>query len=483
MQLRKLIAAAAAGWLCLTGAALPASAETETESKETYTDGMFTFAYTDGGVELCGCDTKAFSVKLPAEMNGQKIVGIADGAFYSCASLESVTLSEGITYIGRYAFSGCEKLKSLTIPDSVKEIGANTFSGCFLLEKLELPDQLTEIPDGMCYTCIALSDLEFPDSVTSIGEEAFYNCSSLTKAELPAHLTTLGNYAFGFCQNLSDVSLPGGVTALSSGVFAGCTGLESFTIPKQLEDLGSLNFLGCTKLSAFTVEEGNLKFTAKDGVIYSSDETTLYCYPAGNPQKSFTVPEGVTIIHDAAFFHAENLTDVNFPSTLQFVGAGAFDGCVSLKSVTLPEGTEILYENAFADCSALQHVTLPSTLRGVGNYVFYNDPLLKEITVPASCKTIGQYAFGYVEKTDADGNASPVKLEGFRQHGAGISAVAVIGIAVGVIVIGGVIFLLLRVIRKNQQTPAEHEAEVIAHESYKSIAGEPETSSDDTPDT
>lgn len=477
MHIKQWITTLAAGMLCILPC-LPASAQ---ESGETYTDGMFTFAYTEGGVELCGCDTSAFSVKLPAETDGYKVVGIADGAFYGCTSLDSVELSDGITYIGRYAFAGCESLTKLTIPETVETIGGNAFSGCLSLESLHLPGKLTEIPEGMCHACVSLTDVNVPETVTAIGDEAFYSCTLLTEIELPDGITSLGNYAFAFCSNLAQLDVPRGVTKLASGTFCGCETAESFTVPSQLQDIGSLSFLGCTNLSAFETEEGNLVYTAQDGVLYSLDKATLYAYPTGNPQKTFTIPEGVTTVHDAAFFHAENLTQVNFPSSMQFIGAGAFEYCTGLTSLTLPEGVEILYENAFADCTALRHVTLPSTLHGVGRYAFYACPNLKEITIPADCRTIGDYAFGYTdgEQTDEDGKAIPVKVEGFRQHSAGLGMGKILGIVIGVIVLGGVIFLLVRVIRKNQMTPEEHEAHVIAGESYESIV----ETADQTADT
>lgn len=468
MHIKQWIAALAAGMFCIL---MPVSASAQ-ETAETYTDGMFTFAYTEGGVELCGCDTSALSVKLPAETDGYKITGIADGAFYGCTNLSSVELSDGITYIGSYAFAGCESLTKLTIPESVETIGESAFRGCLSLERLHLPGKLTEIPGAMCHTCVSLTDIQIPETVTSVGDEAFYSCTLLSEIGLPDGITSLGNYAFAFCSSLTELTVPRGVTKLASGTFCGCETAEQFTVPSQLEDIGSLSFLGCTNLSAFDTEEGNLVYTAQDGVLYSLDKTTLYAYPAGNPQTEFTIPEGVTTVHDAAFFHAENLTQVNFPSSMQFIGAGAFEYCTRLTSVTLPEGVEILYENAFADCTALRQVTLPSTLRGVGGYAFYACPNLKEITVPANCRTIGDYAFGYTEgtQTDDNGKAVPVKVEGFRQHRAGMGAGKIIGIVIGVIVLGGVIFLLVRVIRKNQMTPEEHEANVIAGEEYKSIA-------------
>ena len=48
---------------------------------------------------------------------------IADGAFYYCARLTSVTLPDGVESIGESAFYYCGKLKSITIPKSVMKIG------------------------------------------------------------------------------------------------------------------------------------------------------------------------------------------------------------------------------------------------------------------------------------------------------------------------------------------------------------------------
>ena len=480
MQIQKILAALAAGMLCAAplAAGIPAAAEEEATQK-TYSDGMFTFGYTDGGVELVGCDAGTLSVKLPAETDGYKIVGIADGAFYGCSQMVSVELSDNIRYIGNYAFAGCEKLTSLTIPDSVETIGENALSGCITLQKLHLPDKLTEIPEGMCYTCVSLTDLDFPSGVTTIGDEAFYSCTLLPDVQLPDTVTTIGNYAFAFCSSFAELNVPKGVTKLGSGTFCGCDQVEQFHVPAQLEDLGSLSFLGCTNLSEFTVAEDNLIYTAQDGVLYSKDQTTLYAYPAGNSRQSFDIPEGVVTLHDAAFFSAENLTALHFPSTLQYIGAGGCEGCTALKSVELPEGVQILYENAFTDCANLQSVTLPSTLRGVGNYAFYNCPKLMSVTVPSGCSTVGEYAFGYVESTDADGNQTPVKLEGFKQHSSGMPLGKIFGICVSVLGLSGVILILLRVIRRNQMTPQEHEENILANEEYTSIAED----TDDDPES
>lgn len=490
MQIKKLIAAALSAVVLCTCTALPAAARNtentgsgSNETGDTYTDGMFVYRYVEGGVELCSVDSTALSVSLPDETDGHMIIGIADSAFYGCTGMESVQLGKYIRTIGSSAFSGCESLRSVTMPESVVSVGKEAFSGCTSLTKLELSPHIKEIPEAMCYMCVQLGEISIPEGVTSIGTEAFFDCFLLKDLTIPESVETVGDYAFGFCNSLTDTALPSSVKKIGSCVYCGCESLTEFTVTKDLNEIGSLCFMGCKSLTSFDVEAGNDTFTVKDGVIYKASDSVLFAYPAGNPATKFTVPEGVTTIYDGSFFSAEHLEEVYFPSTLHFVGAGAFEYCISLKTVVLPEGTEIIYDNAFADCTSLQSVKLPQTLTGIGNYAFYACPSLKKITIPARCKTVGAYAFGYTDGTEKDssGNYVPVKISGFKQHGGGLSVQTIIWIVIGCAAALLLIFLLVRVIRKNQLTSDEHEAIRNASEgedAYESIVGDPDDDGD-----
>ena len=63
-------------------------------------------------------------------------IGIADHAFSYCRRLESITLPEGVRFIGDYAFADSfdplivYQETSVTIPDSVTHIGFNAFVEC-----------------------------------------------------------------------------------------------------------------------------------------------------------------------------------------------------------------------------------------------------------------------------------------------------------------------------------------------------------------
>ena len=438
--------------------ALPVFAE-DTTTPKTYSDGMFTFAYVDGGVALYSVQNTAVSVLIPEDTDGRKIVEISDGAFYGCSSLESVTIGANVRSIGKSAFAGCSSLYKVTIPDNVKSIGENAFSGCTSLSTLELPDGLTEIPDGMCYFCALLEHINYPSSLERIGTEAFFNCYLLPSPELPEGLKSLGDYVFASCGNITEANLPSTLEKIGSAVYYKCTELTKITIPAKTTDLGSLVFMGCTGIKEFEVESGNPVYTSSDGILYKDEGKTLLNYPAGRTDEIFTVPEGITTIHDGAFFRTESLKNINFPPTLKYIGAGAFEYCSGLTNIVLPEGTEIIYENAFADCTSLSSVQFPDSLKGVGAYAFYACPNLKEVTIPRNCTTIGEYAFGYTDGTekDANGNPIPVKVQGFKKNMGAIKLSTIFLILSGICLIYIIVMFLVKVIRKNQMTPEESE--------------------------
>ena len=89
------------------------------------------------------------------------------------SSIKTVTISSGVTSIGRYAFSYCGKLTSVTIPDNVTSIGDRAFEVCSSLTSVTIPNSVTSIGDDAFYSCDNLTSVTIPNSVTSIGDSAF----------------------------------------------------------------------------------------------------------------------------------------------------------------------------------------------------------------------------------------------------------------------------------------------------------------------
>lgn len=55
---------------------------------------------------------------------------------------------------------------------------------------------------------------------------------------------------------------------------------------------------------------------------------------------SVIIPNGVTSIHDWAFWRCTHLTDVTLPDSVKSIDICAFEECKSLKSVTVPKRLE-----------------------------------------------------------------------------------------------------------------------------------------------
>ncbi|MBQ3731941.1 MAG: leucine-rich repeat domain-containing protein [Muribaculaceae bacterium] len=90
------------------------------------------------------------------------------------------------------------------------------------------------------------------------------------------------------------------------------------------------------------------------------------------------IPNSVTMIGDAAFADAEDLTDITLPLGLTAVSRYMLAG-TALSNVVLPEGVTDVGKGAFEDCTRLHTVFLPVTLRRIGDRAFGYCSQLAEI--------------------------------------------------------------------------------------------------------
>ena len=131
----------------------------------------------DGTAAIINYIGAASELEVPGEIEGHPVAYIADGAFYQCDSLTSITLPDGVTSIGESAFSWCDSLTGITLPDGVTSIGNSAFRSCFSLTDITLPDSVTSIGNFAFDSCGSLTSAVIPDGVTSIGKDAFDDCA------------------------------------------------------------------------------------------------------------------------------------------------------------------------------------------------------------------------------------------------------------------------------------------------------------------
>ncbi len=208
--------------------------------------------------------------------------------------------------------------------------------------------------------------------------------------EMPA--SSFFNPNTGGKKTLTSVHLPNSITSIGESAFCNCDELTSMTIPAEVEFIGMNAFVWCTKLSEYFVKTGSPYFSTKYGVLYNLNQTKLIQYPNGKHGECI-IPATVTSIDENAF-GSSNITSINLPIGLTYMGHSAFSYCTALTSITIPETVTSIEEYTFQYCSALSEVFFPATLKTIGANAFRNCTGLSGVlTIPNSVTSIGSYAF------------------------------------------------------------------------------------------
>ena len=132
--------------------------------------------------------------------------------------ITSVSLPEGLTFVGQNAFRGFTKLTEIVIPESVVKVATGALAECTLLTEAKLPTNLTKISHSLFYGCSSLANIEIPANVDTIDMNAFTSCTSLEQIELPNTLRLINHAAFEY------------------------TGIKSLTIPQTVDSIGQYAF-------------------------------------------------------------------------------------------------------------------------------------------------------------------------------------------------------------------------------------------------
>jgi len=162
-------------------------------------------------------------------------------------------------------------------------------------------------------------------------------------------------------------AIPAGVTSIGYSAFWE-TSLTSVTIPASVTSIEDTAFGNCSSLTSITVDAQNPVYSSVEGVLFNKNRTVLIKCPGGK-KGSFVIPAGVISIRDGAF------------------------SFTSLTSVTIPTGVAIIGNNAFFQCGSLANVTIPSTVTSIGRAAFYQCASLANVTIPAGVTSIGDGAF------------------------------------------------------------------------------------------
>ena len=186
-------------------------------------------------------------------------------------------------------------------------------------------------------------------TLASIAPYAFY-LSGVASATLPASVSDVDERAFR-SSDVESVTVAEGNPFFSSfdGVLYDVDKLSLLLIPegkqgavilpKEAETVPPSSFSHCSLVDTVSVEDGSAAFASENGLLYSSDLTTLLRVPAGATE--ITIREGCTTIAAGALEACAKLTTINAPATVTSISPDIFH---AIPTVSLPAASVILGE-------------------------------------------------------------------------------------------------------------------------------------------
>lgn len=424
----------------------PAAAEGSGSAAQGRTE--YTFLLTgDGSVRITGCKGHDACLVIPDTLDGHPVSAIDMEAFAGDTVLESVTVPEGVAWIGYRAFADCTSLTEVTLPDSIEGIDYYAFRGCGSLARLTAPEAIPHVGGEAFAGCPALADdrgfiivggqlnsyagpggdVVIPDGVTSVGYCAFYSADTVTGVTIPDSVTLIDDGAFFQCTRLTRINIPDGAV-LRGNPFESCWALREIGVspdhPALLFENGALierdgmKLLSCCcGLSAGRCEvprgvkvigEQAFRQCGADTVILPDTVTAIESRAfLMSGLREITIPAGVTAIRDNVFDSCSRLRAIHVdPGNPVYAG---IDGMLVDKStmtvlsyppaldtevLVIPEGIRAISSYAFTECG-LRSVVIPDTVSSIGYGAFRGCTRLTGVTFPAGITEIPGQAFLY----------------------------------------------------------------------------------------
>ena len=280
---------------------------------------------------------------------------------------------------------GLNSVQSVTVSDSVTYIGERAFRDCYSLVSIKLSENITEIHDETFYNCFNLLSISIPEKVERIGYNAFRFCSDLMTVDMPNHPVLIEQGAFantGIYEN-EGVWVDGVLYVdghlISGDQFRG----EEYTVLPGTYSIAQFAFFAPTS-DVFPLK----KLTIPDSVGIIGE----YAFSGCHKLESITMSQNVTYIGGNAF-RGDKMNPFELPQTLEYIGTGNFNK-EGFYSSRLPDKLTVIESYSFAGSAFEGLLVLPENLEHLEMWAF-RDCEIDEVIVPKSIKSFDISAFGY----------------------------------------------------------------------------------------
>ena len=199
-------------------------------------------------------------------------------------------------------------------------------------------------------------------------------------------VTAIGDYAFsnqtGLIYIYGDTE---SITAIGAAAFYNCVNLNGVGLTDKssscaVRTIGESAFSGCTSLS---------------DIQFASGAETIGAHAFFECSNIWRIGlAAAQSIGNAAFYHCSGAETIDLSgSQLTTIPLHAFANCEHAKEIHLPEGLSELGTMAFAGCRAVDTVYLPDSVTSVGESAFLCCDALKTVMMPEGVISVGNTAF------------------------------------------------------------------------------------------
>jgi hypothetical protein len=370
----------------------------------------------DGSIKIIGPYAYAYCKSLRQITLPEGVWKIQEHAFDGCVRLERMDLPESLKEIGREILVGAEKMISLRIPEGVWRVSQQAFVGLPMLKTLMIPMRIqgsveqwgvsracnivvaheeeskTGARLAVCRAVRFAAEWSAEEKRITVAKDGKTPADTYFEVAIPDDdgegntVTAIADSGFADCANLTTVIFPSTVTRIGKAAFSRCKSLTTVRLSQTLLEIGRDAFHGC---EALDVEIPSSVLTIDAGAFCGVRSVRV---AEDNPR--YYVKNGCLIDRERhAVIFGERDAEIPADGTVREIAYKAFYKQEALRQIRIPAAVERIGSDAFGKCGALSLVEIEDGLSEIASYAFRGCASLVVIALPQSVSHVGEHIF------------------------------------------------------------------------------------------